>query len=789
MIELKKIDKYFFKNKKNQVHAIDNTSLELPDKGLVAFLGESGSGKTTLLNVIGGLDNFDSGELIIDGKKINRFNVDCIRNLNIGYVFQDYRLIDDLTVFDNVAISLKLCGLTDKEEIEKRVNEILKVLGLYRYRKRIASNLSGGERQRVGIARAIIKNPNIIICDEPTGNLDSRNSVEIMNIIKAIARDKLVILVTHETNLADFYADRIVKIIDGKVISDELNEPKDELDYEIDNTIYLKDINNNKHLELADNKVDIYYDDDTKLNVSIVIKNERVFIEANAKNIEVINNSTIELIDDHKKKIDKSIYEQYEFDVKPFEKKNKSIYSVGSLLLDDIKTLFNLKGLRLLIFISCILGGFIMLISFSQLSRRLFYSLKDYARDNETYIFVQPKSIKKREELLKELEKDEKVNYVIKGFSSGSYRFSHIAFVQLMHTDEIINEFNFSLAYTSLIDDKDIIYGRNVENDDEVVIDKSVYRLGLYDLAGGASLLSRGILSEKDYLDKEIVFYGDSKVYKVVGIVDKETPCIYLKDNGKNGFIVSLFRVYTDYLDQITIVNGRLPEKEHEVIVPYNTNSDYEVGDYINEDLEIVGQYKSDNDQLYLMLTYSLNDVENNILLQSDVITISTNDKDYIIKKYLNGKYIFQDVVGESKREYLIANNEIIYNVTVQTVIYLVVVLVEIYFLLKTSLLAKVREIGIYRSIGVKRLDIVKMYLNELFALVGVGALLGNIGAYLVLSKLVSNVELENYYVLNSSVFAVSYLINVVIIYIVMLIPVYLILRKYPAQILTRRDV
>ena len=199
MIKIEKIDKYFNRFRKNKLHVIDNTSLEFSDNGLVALLGPSGSGKTTLLNVVSGLDTVDKGKIYINGKRITRRTqnyVDKVRNLNIGYIFQDYKLIEDKSVYDNVAIVLKMLGIKDKNEIDKRVTYVLDKVGMLRYKRRPCNMLSGGERQRVGIARAIVKNPNIIIADEPTGNLDSKNSVEVMNIIKAISKDRLVLLVS-----------------------------------------------------------------------------------------------------------------------------------------------------------------------------------------------------------------------------------------------------------------------------------------------------------------------------------------------------------------------------------------------------------------------------------------------------------------------------------------------------------------------------------------------------------------------------------------------------------------
>ena len=219
MIKLRGVNKYFNKGKRNEIHVINDTTLNLGTKGLVALLGPSGCGKTTMLNAIGGLDKVNGGDIFVDGVKITgrrTSKVDEIRNLNIGYIFQDYKLVDSMTVYENVAIVLRMIGIRDEEEIRKRIEYILQTLGIYRYRNRMADMLSGGERQRVGIARAIAKNPKIIIADEPTGNLDSANTIEIMNIIKAISRDRLVVLVTHEVELARFYASRIIEL---KVLS------------------------------------------------------------------------------------------------------------------------------------------------------------------------------------------------------------------------------------------------------------------------------------------------------------------------------------------------------------------------------------------------------------------------------------------------------------------------------------------------------------------------------------------------------------------------------------------
>ena len=307
MIKLDKVNKWFNKYKKNKIHVINNTSLKLEDSGLVALLGPSGSGKTTLLNAIGGLDKIDSGSITINGEKISSndsYKVDRLRNLNIGYIFQDYKLVNELSVYDNISLVLKMIGIKDKAEIEKRVLYVLDKVGMLRYKKRPCNMLSGGEKQRVGIARALVKNPSIVIADEPTGNLDSKNSVEIMNIIKAISKDKLVILVTHEVNLAKFYADRIIELSDGEIVNDYLNEHNNDLDYSIDNRFYLRDFKTIRRYKADEDIIGVYKDNED-INIDIIIKNNNIYIRSNNNlNAEVIDpESNIELIDDDFKNI------------------------------------------------------------------------------------------------------------------------------------------------------------------------------------------------------------------------------------------------------------------------------------------------------------------------------------------------------------------------------------------------------------------------------------------------------------------------------------------------------
>ena len=221
MLELKGICKRYVTQSFTQV-ALDNVSLAFRDNEFVAILGPSGSGKTTMLNVIGGLDHFDSGDLLIDGISTKDFrdrDWDVYRNNRIGFVFQSYNLIPHQTILENVELALTLTGVGHAER-RQRAREALEAVGLGEHVNKRPSQLSGGQMQRVAIARALINDPEIVLADEPTGALDSTTSVQVMDLLKDVARDRLVIMVTHNPELAYRYATRIVSLADGKITDD-----------------------------------------------------------------------------------------------------------------------------------------------------------------------------------------------------------------------------------------------------------------------------------------------------------------------------------------------------------------------------------------------------------------------------------------------------------------------------------------------------------------------------------------------------------------------------------------
>lgn len=308
LIKIENINKSYRKTK-----ILKGVTLSFQEKGFVTILGKSGSGKTTLLNIIGGLDKA-KGTITYDDVKINNYDskiIDLYRSKNIGYVFQNYLLLNDLSVFENIDISLALTGINNKEERKKRIDQCLKAVNMKRYKRRNCAALSGGQQQRVAIARALAKNSKVLICDEPTGNLDSSNARGVMEILKAISYHKLVILVTHNENLAYQYSDRIIRISDGIIKQDDDNDINEQL---LDKNEHIIDIN---QLEKK-----TYVQDNIKINTIFDSQNQNIeltLISYQGK-IKIIPKDNLQLID-----------ESYHFIDKKKEDKNNEI----NLVFDD----------------------------------------------------------------------------------------------------------------------------------------------------------------------------------------------------------------------------------------------------------------------------------------------------------------------------------------------------------------------------------------------------------------------------------------------------------------------
>lgn len=795
MIKLVNVYKYFNRGKKNEVKAIDNTSLDLPDKGIVTLLGPSGCGKTTLLNSIGGLSKINKGSIYIDGERITNRSVnkiDKIRSLKIGYIFQNFNLLDDETVFDNVSLVLKINGLKDKEEIKKRVNFCLESLGIYRYRNRYASMLSGGERQRVAIARAIVKDPEVIIADEPTGNLDSKNSIEVMNIIKSISRDRLVILVTHERELAKFYSDRIIEISDGKIVKDYENADNHELDYRLDNKIYLKDMENYSNKEVGSAKVEYYSDNTDKVSFKIVVKNDNIYIESDSlKKIEVINNSNIELVDAHYEKINKKVYEEFSFDFNKvkdnkFKEKYSSIYNVVTSTKKGFRKVLNYSFVKKLLLIGFFTSSLFIMYSVSSIMSTFKVDEKNFVSYNKDYVLLNKKNMSVNE--FNNLNNVSNVEYVLPSNGNVQVNFKFNKFLQ---TSGILESMSGSLASYSKVDK--VINGVKTNGKKEIIIDKMVIDKFL-----SMSDAKNAGFNTYDSFINEYVYLQNDDMYKIVGISDTNSPSIYVNDSEFVNFIEnSLNDNSEDGSDKlksyerssITLTKGSLPVNDYEVIVNENMKDMYPLDKSIDKKvvdnkLKVVGYYKSVSENGLLV---SENTIKNRLILTSDKFVISSSDKDSTISELKSSKYNVVDTYKDSLSNYKRSLEESNRNKIIYSSVIVIISLIEIYLIVRSSFLSRVKEVGILRSIGVKRKDIYKMFMGEILSITLISSVPGLIVMGYILYTL-SKISVLNI-VINWYVILISLVIILVFNTLFGLLPVYKTIRKTPHEILSRNDV
>ncbi len=809
MITLKSVNKYFNKGKKNEIHVINNTSLDFDSTGLVALLGPSGCGKTTLLNTIGGLDDIKSGSIYVNGEKISsKFSskADKIRNLYIGYIFQDYKLVDNLSVFDNVALVLKMIGIKDKKEIKKRIEYVLDKVGMLRYKSRPCSMLSGGERQRVGIARAIVKDPLVILADEPTGNLDSKNSLEIMNIIKAISREKLVLLVTHERDLAKFYASRIIEISDGSVVKDYENIENDNLDYKVDNNFYLKDFKNYDNLKKNNIDINVYSDDNSNLKLDIVLKNGSIYLKSNTnEKLEVVDESRgISFVNDSYKKLYKEDLEKYEFDFdkvidKSIRKRYSSIFNPVTLIKNGFNKVFNFTVLKKILLIGFFISGMFVMYSISSILSTYRINEEKFVTENKNYYYI--KNNKDNVSDFTKYEKFDNVNYILPGSSIVSFK---VLFNDYYQSSKLQSTYlTGSIASYKMISDKDIILGRNIKGNNELVVDKMTINkmFSNYD-----SFKMIGIDNYESLLNRTVSIKHLGN-FTIVGITDMGSPSIYTVENllidilaykETNDYVYDYDVDYDDgntfinyelYKDKIVLKKGKLPKNDYEVLVNINNKDSMPLNKEIstkinNKKLKVVGYYDSMDNYSY----YFVNDnmIKYNLISNSSGMTLYLKDNDIeefkklnlnIYNTYENSMNSYRKSVKDSNNSTLIVSG-----------IMLLISLIEMFLMSRSSFLSRIKEIGIYRAIGVKTLDIYKMFYGEIFAITSIASLPGVLFMAYILKNISTVKYLDSLFVISPLVVCLTIIFVYLFNFIIGLIPVFNVIRKKPSKILSRND-
>lgn len=807
MIRLFHINKYYNKGKSNQIHVINDTSVDFPQKGLVALTGPSGCGKTTLLNVIGGLDDFHNGEIDFYGESIKRYNPsrwDVIRNKYVGYIFQNYNLVNDKTVYENVEISLNMAGLYNSKEVEERIHTVLKSVGMYHLRKRNVLALSGGQQQRVAIARAIAKNPKVVLADEPTGNLDSNNTFEIMRLIKKISQSTLVILVSHERQLVEFYADRIITLQDGKIMTDIQNEGSRTFERIDDRSIHLKDLSKEQSKDVLD--IEYYYDQDqpNRPRLQVIYKNNTLFVKAetNTKIRYLTPDTDIKLIDDHYKQeasdaLDETPFELDQLGAIPEQTHRKSFIRFKDTLVSGFrKVLTGRKFFSKLFLIAYFVIAAIILSNISQLGILLQNRESEYfVEPRNTVSLVIPANFTMQN--VSAIEALSSIGNALPNRTASYYSFRFEDFYQGSGTkSQNIQQFALPIRLADLGEHR-VAHGRLPGAFDEVAVDMWV----LQRLLQTRELVNLGYDDISDMLGGSIQLYSNRGYlqFRIVGILESNSRIIVTHDDAIHLFGQDYYLPYTPleaYIGKFTLVTGSQMLTSMEMLV--NEDFGYVVGQQVTLGtftFRVSGIFRG-LDAQYLLRSEDItklkikNFIDSRNDFEDSVILFTATDKALAVEQIASLGFSAVDSLEYSNQQYLKMQGEMILTRLIAIIIPLVGALVFTLLSMRSSMLNRIREIGVYRAIGATKFDLTKIFLSEIIAFTTIGSLTGYVFMAMVMGQiqnLFGVLETIYYMPILHFILGISfiYLLNIAF----GLLPIFTLLRKTPSEIIAKYDI
>lgn len=790
MLKIKNLNKYYNKNKSNEIHVINNSTFELGDKGLISILGYSGSGKTTLLNSLCGIDKVDNGQIIIDNQVIEKYKagkMDDIRNNYFGYIFQNYNLLGNQTVYENVAFALKLLGIKDANVIEERTMRALKIVKMDKYRNRLAKNLSGGQMQRVSIARAIVKDAKIILADEATGNLDRKNTVIIMSILREIANDRLVVMVTHERELAYAYSDRILEIQDGVIIKDVENEAlSEEYSYDDESIIHLGDYNKDVLVESNNVEVTRYYTKDLgKVKIEFVIKDNQVLVKTSSPlDIRIVDDNSLVKFDYEKKEEFKTpLIDKEEIKIEPIDKtkiKGRYPINVFKIMLEGIIKLFQGRSIKRFVLMAFAVSAFLLTVSIGLLRGFSNIDEQKYMQTNRDLVRVTATDIKKETFLNKyeQLENNDNIyNIVFRvtdvHITTSLYEGSGTTFEENIPLNSLIqsvDEYNIEEELKSKLDENSVIIDRYLIN--YLIKDYSYY-----------------FQTEKAILEQKIII--NNREYDIVGITNQNNFNIYMLDDlaKKNTFTNDEVMI----LDELPDNYIRLPK---DIFYNYFYRSEYTYYNNVytidktaytipKEDLANYGMNLKTAKEYYKSRMFK-SIKEGSDSLGSAEFYVYTHDYEKLIKEMGTDAFTFESTYENSKQHYLGIYYGITLTMSVVSIIVFIAPLIMLYFLMRSSTIGKIKEIAIFRALGMKNRTVIATQFFELLSIISLYAIPGYI---LGLIFMVATNGIFATYSLDIITIVGSFILLMLIIITVGLLPILRIVKKIPQELITKYDI
>ncbi len=542
MIRIEDLKKTYDKRTKNANQVLHGMSFTLPESGFVCILGASGCGKTSLLNAIGGLDEFDSGAITTDNAKITRSGsrtMERERNQNFGYIFQNYYLLSEHSAAYNVYLGMHSLPLSKKEKM-LRVKEALEKVDMLRYRKRPVGQLSGGQMQRIAIARAIARRPKVIFADEPTGNLDEANTTNICTILKELSRESLVVMVTHEERIARFFADRIITLDDGRIVSDSTDWTRGTIDAGEKDALYTGEYSearletNGTHLRV------LAKEGAEPISLTIVSENDRIVIKTNDSRVVLCSEegASPKLIEGDRPVLSAASFESAPRSPKTEEipndskKRRKKGLGIGFLLREAKHLTFGKRLGKIGTGIFIILLALMISLAVSDIVTVANIDPEDFITTDSHVLdltFARGPDLPSgtwrlndhRAAYMEHLDNAGlDFDYVMKTNTYFEYRDSTVP----QYGDLTIKITRANYVNISRLDPATLIEGRMPERSDEIVIDRWL----LDDLLATDGILQNVIPNRSYFLGKSLHATRKSTTPTIVGICDSGEPSMYL---------------------------------------------------------------------------------------------------------------------------------------------------------------------------------------------------------------------------------------------------------------------
>ncbi len=825
MIQIKKLDKYFHKGRSNENHVLKEVDLELPAKGLVCILGESGSGKTTLLNTIGGLDTFGSGSITIDDTVLEKYDpkkIENLRNQKFGYIFQNYYLLQDYTVAYNIRLALNVFDLSEEEK-DERVDYVLDALNMKKFKKKLVSQLSGGQQQRVSIARALVRAPEIILADEPTGNLDEENTIRIMSILKSISKECLVILVSHEKAIAKFFADRIIEICDGVIQKDYENQTSDSYQRMDDSNIYLKEMDVQK-MGIEEMDVSVFWDreeeeentkDKTegKIQLNLAWKDGKLYIQS-PENIPLVlagEESGVFMLDEKKPKLEHQQVEEISYDLPAVKAKKSSTLprrEIWKLALENIQ----LMGKKHKFMVGILLATSIMLVlALADYMMQRSVDLKTVVTEDSHYVTVEMEATEsvKATEMRKKLEE-----FCAKYVTNGKYKDLHVSttgvlnvgydgFKQIKKLSTRIQD--YSVVSAKNLKEEDLVMGRLPKHRNEFVVDRWL----LEKMRDSGSIIGTVYKNDASLLNMEIGTIVTGLKLKLVGITDNQQPSIYVYDTVALGMSYVGHEIMTDtelkemfpgdYDDleltdnQALMNHSKFGSYEHQL--QWNHGHESETAKLRQAlpgtDIEILGYCPDNLGVEYVVSQANYEKIRLKYILDTKSFKVYVDNVDEAIayykeagKDYTNYFEVKPVSLYRQQLEEYEAQRKVDINAGyLVTLAVSFLALVMVYFTIKSNAMARSEELTVYRLIGISAGSIIKAYMLEMILVTTytcVPAILVTSGIIKFITSIPSlQFNLLFPWWLALLLIVALYLVNAVI----SIIPVQGILRKPPAQL------